>query len=107
MAGSHIFGFAEDADHAESDATVIEISYSIRLSFCHSISFHSKLTIRNAIQTDRNETGYKKACAVWKDDRAAALLLTARLFKPLGTKRRLIHLKMQFVPHSKHFSSRL
>ena len=26
---------------------------------------------------------------------------------PLNTKRRLLYLKTQFVPHSKHFSSRL
>jgi len=27
--------------------------------------------------------------------------------KPLNTKRRLLYLKTQFVPRSKHFSSRL
>ena len=29
------------------------------------------------------------------------------LFNPLNTKRRLFYLKIQFVPRSKHFSSRL
>ena len=29
------------------------------------------------------------------------------LFNPLNTKRRLIYSKTQFVPRSKHFSSRL
>ena len=29
------------------------------------------------------------------------------LFNPLKTKRRLLYLKTQFVPRSKHFSSRL
>ena len=28
-------------------------------------------------------------------------------FNPLNTKRRMVYLKIQFVPHSKHFSSRL
>ena len=28
-------------------------------------------------------------------------------FNPLNTKRRLLYLKTQFVPRSKHFSSRL
>ena len=32
---------------------------------------------------------------------------TATLFNPLKTKRRLLYLKTQFVPRSKHFSSRL
>jgi len=80
MSRSHIFGFSEDAHHAGSDAAMIEISYSIRLSFCHFTSFHTKLTIRNVIQTDRNQTGYEKNSAVWKDDRAAALLPKEHLF---------------------------
>ena len=29
------------------------------------------------------------------------------IFNPLNTKRRLLYLKTQFVPRSKHFSSRL
>ena len=29
------------------------------------------------------------------------------IFSPLNTKRRLLYLKIQFVPRSKHFSSRL
>ena len=57
VAGSHIFGFSEDAHHAGSDVAMIEISYPIRLSFCHSTSFHAKLTIKSFIQTDRNQTG--------------------------------------------------
>ena len=33
--------------------------------------------------------------------------LTYVLFNPLNTKRRLLYLRNQFVPRSKHFSSRL
>ena len=65
---------------AGSDATMHEISYSIRLSFCHSTSFHTKLTIRSVIQTDRKQTGYQKESTVWKDDRTTALLPTVHLF---------------------------
>ena len=32
---------------------------------------------------------------------------SAAYFNPLNTKRRLLYLKTQFVPRSKHFSSRL
>jgi len=32
---------------------------------------------------------------------------TIRIFNPLKTKRSLLYLKTQFVPRSKHFSSRL
>ena len=33
--------------------------------------------------------------------------ITQSMFNPLNTKRRLLYLKTQFVPRSKHFSSRL
>ena len=35
------------------------------------------------------------------------VLVFATNFNPLKTKRRLLYLKTQFVPHSKHFTSRL
>ena len=37
----------------------------------------------------------------------ARILDAAARINPLKTKRRLLYLKTQFVPHSKHFSTRL
>ena len=45
----------------------------------------------------------------WKYEHAAGMTdnkYTSN-FNTLNTKRRLLYLKTQFVPHSKHFSSRL
>ena len=48
--------------------------------------------------------GNKKQCSV-KDRRNTTI--TDSFINPLSTKRRLLYLKTQFVPRSKHFSSRL
>ena len=37
----------------------------------------------------------------------ACFIVLSRWINPLNTKRRLLYLKTQFVPRSKHFSSRL
>ena len=47
----------------------------------------------------------KEMCTAFKAVRCASKL--AHSINPLNTKRRLLYLKSQFVPRSKHFSSRL
>jgi hypothetical protein len=46
----------EKFSHSESDTTMIEISYSIPPSACHSVSFRIELSIRSRIQAERNQT---------------------------------------------------
>ena len=46
-------------------------------------------------------------CRVWQPAGFFFFFFAGRLFNPLNTKRKLLYLKTQFVPRSKHFSSRL
>ena len=45
--------------------------------------------------------------APWVFNSIICLVTWRSLFNPLNTKRRLLYLKTQFVPRSKHFLSRL
>ena len=47
----------------------------------------------------------QEATPLWNTQRAT--IYTPSAINPLNTKRRLLYLKTQFVPRSKHFSSRL
>ena len=70
--------------------------YSIRLSF-----------IKGNFITLINNVSWRKVFWV-SDDRAKLKYhFYHNFFNPLNTKRRLFYLKAQFVPRSKHFSSRL
>ena len=46
-------------------------------------------------------------CATEEEMSWSIRCVTAQIFNPLTTKCRLLYLKTQFVPRSKHFSSRL
>ena len=68
-------------------------------NYLHSVS---KYTTREA-RLPRNIFPFKAYCLSTE----IALDLSKSRINPLNTKRRLLYLKTQFVPRSKHFSSQL
>ena len=91
----------------------------IFLGFVYSITDRENLNVQK-FNIKRTDTKFKYSLeeTIWKKRESdqsnsgkyikiCALLLMWDEFNPLNTKRRPLYLKTQFVPRSKHFSSRL